>query len=890
MVILKRDGTEVPFDESKIVNAIMKANNDVLEKDRISDEKIKEIADNIKDAISNAGYTVNVEEIQNMVEDGINENKKFTLGRAYSQYRFKRAQLRIKNTTDDAILSLINYENEEVKQENSNKNPEISSVQRDYMAGEVSKDLTKRFLLADDIVKAHEEGIIHFHDADYFAQKMHNCIDGNSFIHYKGSNGIPRIITLNHLLDIYQIEPYKTVYRPTDNCMILSKDGEWTKIRCIMPRYTKTDEMMYVFRTESGKELKATGEHIIPVIRDDKEEEIMVKDVLGSDMLLVHGASGRNYTEEIVSIESYPTTEKIVVFDLETDNHYFCVNDIVVHNCGLVNLKDMLDNGTVISNVLVETPHRFTTACNITTQIMAQVASSQYGGQSMTLSHLAPYVDKSRQEIRADVLDDFGYSSYEELPEDQKENFDRIVEKRVRNTIKEGVQIIQYQVSTLMTTNGQAPFITLFMYINELEDGQTKDDLVLIIKEVLRQRYEGVKNEKGVYITPAFPKLIYVLDEDNVYPGTKYYEITKMAAKCTARRMVPDYISAKVMKEIKDGSVYTCMGCVTGADTIIWKDEKDDELRLTSFRNFYDYCSKNFEEKDQEEGSPHKYIDLSGISIYDQKKGMVTCKRVIKNKSSNWLEIGLTGRVIRCTPDHPFYTENRGRVYAKDLMGMDRIPFDIDPMKDEKYDVPKETATRIGELWFSLKDEDIKELSKLSKGIHNFISWNKESKLHFLSGVINTYGTYERGAFILIIPNMGTELINRENLQMLLEIALSCGIDAKADYYSDSRSGLPEYYNNFVLSGLFLNKDDAKVAFGSDDIQMPLTKRQTSSTVLYVKEYLFDDYSYDVTTESDFFTVSGIYSHNCRSFLTVEDHIRDENGNRKFYGRLTRQY
>ena len=404
MKIIKRSGAEVIFDPKKIVIAVTKANESVVPSERMSEIQIKRIAEDVEAAAANINRSLSVEEIQDMVEDQIMNQRAFSVARRYITYRYNRALIRKSNTTDEQILSLIECNNEEVKQENSNKNPTVNSVQRDYMAGEVSKDITKRILLPGDIVEAHENGLIHFHDADYFAQHMHNC--------------------------------------------------------------------------------------------------------------------------------------------------------------DLVNLEDMLQNGTVISGTLIEKPHSFSTACNIATQIIAQVASCQYGGQSISLTHLAPFVDISRKKIRAEVIEEF--KEIDEVITDEK--IDKITERRLLQEIRKGVQMIQYQVVTLMTTNGQAPFVTVFMYLNEAKNERERADLALIIEETLRQRYEGVKNEKGVWITPAFPKLIYVLEEDNIREGTKYWYLTKLAAKCTAKRMVPDYISEKIMLENKidkngDGHCYTCMGC-----------------------------------------------------------------------------------------------------------------------------------------------------------------------------------------------------------------------------------------------------------------------------------------------------------------------------------------
>ena len=404
MKIIKRSGAEVDFDPKKIETAVKKANESVVPSERMSDIQIKRIAEDVESAATNVNRSLSVEEIQDMVEDQIMNQRAFDVARRYITYRYQRALVRKANTTDEQILSLIECNNEEVKQENSNKNPTVNSVQRDYMAGEVSKDITKRLLLDNDIVEAHEQGIIHFHDADYFAQHMHNC--------------------------------------------------------------------------------------------------------------------------------------------------------------DLVNLEDMLQNGTVISGTLIEKPHSFSTACNIATQIIAQVASCQYGGQSISLAHLAPFVDISRKKIYSEVLEEFREAGTNISPEKACE----ITEKRLLNEVSKGVQMIQYQVVTLMTTNGQAPFVTVFMYLNEAKNEQEKRDLALIIEEVLKQRYQGVKNEKGVWITPAFPKLIYVLEDDNITEDGEYWYLTKLSAKCTAKRMVPDYISEKVMLKNKidkngEGHCYTCMGC-----------------------------------------------------------------------------------------------------------------------------------------------------------------------------------------------------------------------------------------------------------------------------------------------------------------------------------------
>ena len=397
--VIKRNGVEVIFDKAKIINAVQKANEEVPKLHQLSQYQITALADTIATRALESSHAVNVEDIQDMVETGIMEMRGYEVAQKYVRYRYKRELTRKSNTTDDNILSLLDQINENAKQENSNKNPTINSTQRDYMAGEVSKDLTMRVLLPEEIVKAHDEGIIHFHDSDYYAQREHNC--------------------------------------------------------------------------------------------------------------------------------------------------------------DLINLQDMLQNGTVISQTLIEKPHSFFTACNVTTQIVAQVASNQYGGQSFSLAHFAPFVDISRQKIRNKVIEE-----RKECGEPMDEEIIRKVsERRLKDEIQSGIQTIQYQLITLMTCNGQAPFVTIFMYLDEVPEGRTRDDLALIIEEVMKQRMQGVKNERGAWITPAFPKLIYVLDEDNIHEDSKYWYLTEIAAKCTAKRMVPDYISAKIMRQLKNGNVYTCMGC-----------------------------------------------------------------------------------------------------------------------------------------------------------------------------------------------------------------------------------------------------------------------------------------------------------------------------------------
>ena len=402
--VIKRSGQEVEFDKSKIIKAISQANQEIIKSKQIGPRKINQLANIVEEKCSTYKRAIKVEDINDLIEDELISRNYNDLVRAFIRYRYNKELVRKSNTTDESILSLINLSNEELKQENANKNPVVNSTQRDYMAGEVSKDLTRRILLPRDVVKAHDDGVIHFHDMDYFAQRMYNCC--------------------------------------------------------------------------------------------------------------------------------------------------------------LINLEDMLQNGTVISGTMIEKPHSFATACNVATQIVAQVSSNQYGGQSITLSHLAPFVDVSRQKIRKEVEEEFESLYLGNITvEEYNKKLSEITEKRVRAEVKRGVQTIQYQVNTLLTTNGQAPFITVFMYLNEVEDEQTKKDLAMIIEEALLQRYQGAKNEKGVWVSPAFPKLVYVLEEDNIWEGTQYFYLTRLAAKCAAKRLVPDPISEKIMKELKEGGCFSPMGC-----------------------------------------------------------------------------------------------------------------------------------------------------------------------------------------------------------------------------------------------------------------------------------------------------------------------------------------
>lgn len=709
MKVIKRNGVEVDFSREKIYNAIKKANDEVRsynEKDAASDSTIGTIATRLYERCRKRTRATSVEEIQDMIETELMKEHAYETAKRYIRYRYWRSQVRQHNTTDDQILALIENNNEEVKQENSNKNPTVVSVQRDYMAGEVSKDLTRRFLLPADVMRAHEEGLIHFHDADYFAQHMHNCFSSKTrFVTSKGVKSFGEcvdgeevmVLTKDGTWKLATVRNYgkramqivtlsagrtkKTVKCTHDHRWVLEDGSVTTKLSvgdklyalCDMQDYTSIDPDAFCLgfvlgdgtditsSTSKGVKVRLCGEktkyvdifakagYRISTQHFDNGDICVNKNgnICKADFIALHGweymsfeakvslflgyyaadgSTGANkittanehiaqMIRDISALAGYHITSenKIVrdtnfkknavlyqfhfmkhqdprhmwkVASIELDNHgeayeAWCVEEPMTHtftldggvvtgNCDLVNLEDMLQNGTVISGTMIEKPHSFSTACNIATQIIAQVASSQYGGQSISLTHLAPFVDVSRRKIRAEVEDELsglrGYETYNGYQEMIDSQIDEIVEKRVREEIKRGVQTIQYQVVTLMTTNGQAPFITVFMYLGEAKDEQTKKDLALIIEEVLLQRYQGVKNEAGAWVTPAFPKLIYVLEEQNVHKESEYYYLTKLSAMCTAKRMVPDYISEKIMLQNKidkngNGNCYTCMGC-----------------------------------------------------------------------------------------------------------------------------------------------------------------------------------------------------------------------------------------------------------------------------------------------------------------------------------------
>ena len=591
MYVIKRDGSQVHFDAYKICEAINKANNAYEGSDKLSPKMIDEIVENINYKCSKLDRAVSVEEIQDMVEDCIMSLGRYRLAKEYITYRYKHALMRKSNDLDRKILNLIDCKNEEVLQENSNKNPTINSTQRDYIAGEYSKDISNRLLLPEDIQKAHNEGLIHFHDMDYFIQKMHNCC--------------------------------------------------------------------------------------------------------------------------------------------------------------LINLEDMLQNGTVISETKIDTPHSFTTACNIATQIIAQVASSQYGGATISLAHLAPFVDVSRKKIINNIKEELEISGATLTEEQIKE----IAEERLKREIKSGIQTIQYQIVTLMTTNGQAPFITESMYLNEAKNEQEKHDLAMIIEETLRQRYKGTKNKQGVYVTPTFPKLIYVLQDDNIHEGDEYYYLTIMAAQCTAKRMVPDYISEKKMKELKEGTVVIPMGAVFGKEVITYK--LNNQLFVESFERAWDRLVSIYGgSMIKLIGAKSEFIVPENMLIFDSSSnGFVKVKKFIRNDDYNrWNRVKFNGRVLTLTSDHPLPTQ-RGRIAVEDLKPGDTVPaskYEKESDFSKEYTVESvEFLGNIGEYEYDVETEsDRFDVSGINS--HNCRSmlspWKDEN------GDYKYWGRFNMGVVTLNIP------------------------------------------------------------------------------------------------------------------------------------------
>ena len=1231
MKIIKRSGKEVDFDAEKIKSAITRANLEVKEIERATEEEVRIMTESVVNLCKNSTYILNVEDIQEMVETEIMSNRKFELAKVYIRYRYKHSLARKTSPMDSQILSLVNLDNEELKTENSNKNPTIVSTQRDYIAGEVSKDISKRLLLPEHLVKAHEEGIIHIHDLDYYVQDVHNCVDGRSWIYYKDSDGI-HYIQINELQDKYNYDITKDgqTFIPEDKTYILSRNG-WSRIKAFNVRETKRHEKSYTVHPKCGLPLTMTGKHRVPVVRNGIETVVDAQDLKVGDTLLtikdlyidirnesfsgkyinlvefcidrcidakicntkkldkyiqykyntslwellkkigvnyqhskknmdvavldyllnnieipfdvlmsmrirckhskhslpifiplspklaklfgyiyadggvyvnenqstyqvtftntnetmiddfinafedvfeirlskiyptetstspcirstcgsrilvelfknfddsyfngsgdmripkfiitgdediklaflsasfdcdgylsdtsigyttaceeycdqfheiltslgyhprkkIINARGseynfknmsgtRNYNNYVLSINrndekhdlyermntikentSYYQTkdaiyntktnfdeivaitesdDTITVYDFQTEDHWFIANDIIVHNCSLVNIEDMLQNGTVISGKKIDTPNKFSTACNITTQIIAKVASSQFGGQTITLSHLAPFVQRSRDKFRNKVREEFEAIGLH--VSDEKIN--AIAEMRVNDDIEQGVQTLQYQILTLMTCNGQAPFVTVFMYLNEVEDPQTRKDLKTVIKEVLRQRMIGVKNDKGVWVTPAFPKLIYVTDEDNIWEGTPDFDVTYMAAECSAKRMVPDYISAKKCRELKEGNVFPCMGCVDGDSIITYKYK--GTLFVESFREMWERLSIEFNPKKQNIGNDnpcsHLYMDLSNVEIWDSSSGFVKCKRIIRNWSDKLLHIRLeNGTEMDCTYDHPFHVLDKSpsqeRVFAKDLKVGDKvytpnkqfISEEITNIDNEifwlmgyefgfrfiglpectgeafkraqnailKYDLDKTDTNFINSYERILNKYiySIDNTNMKTNGIPNILFRCTATNIkYFIAGLCDNVKTLFKtlGILSVRIPcfYQGSEW------QKLISLLNAIGL--RYFKFPDSTAiEIPDWLYEIMCD------HDIKTSM---DIIPYYSTNTTETKIKGIFPVNIQSFVYDVTTESDFFEVNGMQSHNCRSFLHP---WYDESGNPKFYGRF----
>ena len=803
--IMKRSGERVPFDKTKIIVAISKANDEVgIKSQQISNDTIKMIANHIEQAAIDTNRDYSVEEIQDMVEDELMDTGKHMVARRYITYRYRHNQKRDNNGLDKRILAILRNTSDDAKEENSNKNTTIVSVQRDYMAGEWSRYYTEEYLLPKEITEAHKQGIIHFHDSDYAAMALHNCC--------------------------------------------------------------------------------------------------------------------------------------------------------------LINLDDMLQNGTKISGTAIDTPKSYLTTCTVTSQVIAQVASMQYGGQTISLAHIAPFVDVSRRKIRKRYREEWTSLGIP-FTEKQLEDF---VAKELLKEVEAGCQTIQYQLVTLQTTNGQAPFVSVFMYLNEVPEGQTRDDLALIIEIMLKQRIKGIKDETGHYITPAFPKLLYVLQEDNITEDGKYWYLTHLAAQCTAKRMVPDYISEKVMLEMK-GDVYPCMGCVDGKEVITYK--YNNNVYTESFERMWDRLSKYFEIGKQPNLTDF-VMRTPGVKIYDQKEGFVDNYGIIKNHNSEWLRITFSnGRTIMCTPDHPFETKDGRVVFANDLTKDDLIEID----KTSSFETPSTYTMKENRAWlygFALCDstyydnltasiaatneteiennfsnimndeyglsvnsiprvrgkkgnyKDLRVVSndddeyiklrieliksfegkaKANRHIPNEVfSWTTDAKLAFIAGMIDADGYLNTTAKKAVIQ------IGSTNKELAIQQALlvqTCGMFAKIshNHYRANCKDKIRYRVEFTPTAELISYIKCNKKTDLNDSILENTNHSIVDTdtcyITSVEHIHEDSFSYDVTTSSEHFTVSGIYSHNCRSFLTPDRFTDKGLGNianavnwdehkHKYYGRF----
>ena len=942
LFIMKRSGERVPFDESKIVRAIEKANAEVtIPLEKMSEEKIEEIAAQIKRDAENAGRDLSVEEIQDKVEDSLMIAGYCTLARLYITYRYKHNLDRKKSTLDKKIESLINVKvnkdgsvsggNEEVNQENSNKDTKVLSVQRDYMAGEWSREYTNRNLLPEDVVNAHRSGLIHVHDTDYMAQPEHNCFSSKT-----------EFVTRNGVVSFADCKDGQVVE-------VLDKDGVWREatVKC----YGKQKLQDVVLKKDDEeKPISCTANH--RWILSDETITIALKE---GDVLYGH----------LWKVDSITTCDGVLedVWCVEEPvTHSFTLaGGIVTGNCCLINLEDMLQNETCISGTKIERPKSFMTASTVASQIIAQVASSQYGGQTISLAHLAPFVDISRQKILKRLSKEMSDIGIEVTEEKLKE----LAEKEVRKEVENGCQTLQYQLITLQTTNGQAPFVTVFMYLNEAKNEREKEDLALLIEVMFKQRMLGVKDSSGYYITPAFPKLIYCLQEDNISEDGKYWYLTELAAKCTAKRMVPDYISEKKMLELK-GDVYPSMGCVDGKEVVTYK--YNGRIYVEAFERMWNRLGKYFEINLQENGKDY-VMKTPGVMIYDQCKGFVDNYGIIKNHNSEWLRISFSnGRTITCTKDHPFETCDNRVVYAKDLKESDLIAIDKTSDFAPEYTYSMKTnrawlygftlcdSTYYDGIIASIAQDDEQEIKDMfintirseygldvtdterhrgvkgnyidllvnSDGTNTYrnlrldlacsfegkakndrhipnevFSWTKEAKLAFLAGMIDADGylnTHTKKARIQIGST------NKELAIQQMLLAQSCGMFAVIypNRYRTNRRDKIRYRVEFTPTEELLAfiQCEKKVSLHDSILENTNASIVSESTchITKVEEISEEGFSYDVTTASEHFTVSGLYSHNCRSFLTpdrcsekvgnIAHALNYEEGKHKYYGRF----
>lgn len=942
LFIMKRSGERVPFDESKIVKAIEKANAEVtIPLEKMSEEKIEEIAAQIKRDAENAGRDLSVEEIQDKVEDSLMIAGYCTLARLYITYRYKHNLDRKKSTLDKKIESLINVKvnkdgsvsggNEEVNQENSNKDTKVLSVQRDYMAGEWSREYTNRNLLPEDVVNAHRNGLIHVHDTDYMAQPEHNCFSSKT-----------EFVTRNGVVAFADCKDGQVVE-------VLDKDGVWREATVKCYGKQKLQDVI-LKKDDEGKLVSCTANH-----RWILSDETVTTALKEGDVLYGHLWKVDSITECDGVLEDVWCVEEPVT------HSFTLAGGIVTGNCCLINLEDMLQNETCISGTKIERPKSFMTASTVASQIIAQVASSQYGGQTISLAHLAPFVDISRQKILKRLSKEMSDIGIEVTEEKLKE----LAEKEVRKEVENGCQTLQYQLITLQTTNGQAPFVTVFMYLNEAKNEREKEDLALLIEVMFKQRMLGVKDSSGYYITPAFPKLIYCLQEDNISEDGKYWYLTELAAKCTAKRMVPDYISEKKMLELK-GDVYPSMGCVDGKEVVTYK--YNGKVYVEAFERMWNRLGKYFEINLQENGKDY-VMKTPGVMIYDQCKGFVDNYGIIKNHNSEWLRISFSnGRTITCTKDHPFETCDNRVVYAKDLKESDLIAIDktSDFAPEYTYSMKTNRAWLYG---FTLCDstyydsiiasiaqdgeQEIKDMfvntikseygldvtdTERHRGVRgNYIdllvnsdgtntyrnlrldlacsfegkakndrhipnevfSWTKEAKLAFLAGMIDADGylsTHMKKAKMLIGST------NKELAIQQMLLAQSCGMFAVIypNRYKTNRRDKIRYRVEFTPTEELLTfiQCEKKVALHDSILGNTNASIASESTchITKVEEINEEGFSYDVTTASEHFTVSGLYSHNCRSFLTpdrcsekvgnIAHALNYEEGKHKYYGRF----